>query len=162
LIFAPESERALLEGQLPLRPHKEWGSHTPGVYRICGEPGLRRRLHAMMGTLAHEIAHRYLYLEGAGKDRAGRPGCNERTTQWHANQVMAAYAAAKSELLTAWIAPPKAPEKPERVPADPRRSRARRDAELLHDWQRKFRLAGTKVAKYKRRVEHATRAGLLP
>lgn len=137
-------------------PAKDWW----GGFRCVGHAALERRVEKLLRVLAHEVAHRFCYLTGTAKGpRNRRPGECEKTTQWHANLVMAAYEKNKQALLDYWLRQPA-----ERVVADKpdkRRVRAQKDAQLLRTWERKKALASTKVTKYKRKVARAKREGLL-
>ena len=164
LVHDEQRLREYAEAGVPLYKSSCWW-HTvdggDGTRRVGGTPGVRMRFGILMGTLAHEIAHRALYVQKAGKGpRNGRYGSDEKVTQWHADKVVAVWKAQRKELLDAWLEPPKA--RAAAKPAKDRRvSRAETDAELLKTWERKLALAKTKVGKYKAKVSRARREGLL-
>lgn len=135
----------------------------PELYRRTDPKALRHRCVKLLGVLAHEVAHRYTYLQGAARGpRNGHPGCCEKNTQWHADVIMRAFRDPGRDLLTEWLAEPAKPEPVAAKPKkDQRRVRAQKDAELLKTWERKLALARTKVSKYKRKVSRARRDGLL-
>lgn len=135
----------------------------PGLYHQTDTRALRLRCVKLLDVLAHEIAHRYTYLQGAARGpRNRRPGRCERSTQWHADLIVRAFQASPDDLLEQWLREPQRPERAAaRAAADPRRLRAAKDAELLKQWERQMRLASTKVSKYKRKVARARREGLL-
>lgn len=140
-----------------------WTSNGPwdgdDIRRRGGEHGVRHRFYLMLHTLAHEISHRYLFLQGAGKNRSGRAGGNEQHTEWHAREIMQVFNRDRTGNLDAILQPPK-PRAEARLAKDPRQLRAEKDAELLRTWERKRALAQTKVTKYKARVRRAKKAGL--
>lgn len=64
---------------------------------------VRRRLHGMMRTLAHEVAHRYLWIEGKGATRTGRIAASEPTTCWHDRWLMRRYEPQATELIDRFL-----------------------------------------------------------
>lgn len=146
---------------VPTHKHAAAWGRDDRTRRVGGEYGVRRRLDRAMNVIFHEVAHRYLYLEGKGTTRTGRHGGSERSTEWHERELMRAYEARREVTLDQFLAPPRQAAVAARAGIDPRVKRARRDAELLKQWQRKAALAKTKLAQYRQRVARHRRAGLL-
>jgi len=144
------------DGVRPAGERFAWGDD---VRQIRGPAALRMRTRKMFGVLAHEIAHRSLYLAGAGKNRAGAAGCCEASTQWHANVAIRAFEADADALLSGWLTPParvaRAAERAAATSAVDRRDA--RDRELLAVWERKLKTAKTKVRKYADRIKRRER-----
>jgi hypothetical protein len=102
-------------------------------------------------VLAHELEHARCYA--AARDYVERKRLNSeprvRAIHW---RTLLAFREARETLLADWLR-----EQPQR-PAKPKPSvvdrRAERAATLLAQWERKFKMAKTKVAKYRRKVNY--------
>lgn len=112
---------------------------------------------ALVAVTAHELAHLAQYREG----RIGglkQMRVTEPATRREEVRVLRAFRANREVLLAEWSAAPPKPEKPKASLQDKRAAKAQAD---LGRWQRKLKLAQTKVRKLKTRVkyyEHAIAA----
>jgi hypothetical protein len=131
---------------------------VPGVDAADEWPRiLNDREEALVKVTAHELCHLDNYR--LGDKTRGRNGCggSEGWTQRQAEKVLFAFRADRERLLAEWSAAA------ELVAADtpPRPSivekRAAKAAADLSRWQRKLRLAQTKVKKLKARVAYYTK-----
>jgi len=104
-----------------------------------------------VAILAHELEHARCFA--IARDYAERKRLNSeprvRAIDWRA---LLAFREARETLLAEWLR-----EKPQR-PAKPKPSvvdrRAARAAELLASWERRLKMAKTKVGKYRRKVNY--------
>lgn len=114
--------------------------HIAGVQVVYHD-----RMEALIGVTAHEIAHLCQY-----RDR--RHKFAEHDAEWHAQRVLDAFRLGRDAWLAAWNEPPaEKPAKPKLSIAERRAEKAQAD---LDRWQRKLKLAQTKVKKLKRRVAY--------
>jgi hypothetical protein len=106
---------------------------------------------ALVMVTAHEIAHRWLYKHGVRGPRGSRGG-GENNAEWHAQQLLDAFRANRDELLSRWQTPP------QRTPVKPKptlqKKRAVAAQAMLAKWQRKLKLAQTKVKQYRKKTRY--------
>ena len=116
-------------------------------------------IETLVDVTAHELAHRMLYLAGDRSRQSrryghSRGGGSEHNTQWHANQVLAAFGEKNVSLLQEWN------KEPARTKAKPI-SLADKKLQAVQDglvrWQRKLKLAQTKIKKLKRKMSYYER-----
>jgi len=108
-------------------------------------------MELFVAILAHELEHARCYA--VARDWKERARLNHeprvRAVDWRA---LLAFREARETLLADWLREPaKRPTKPQPSVVDRRADRA---AELLRQWERKLKMAKTKVAKYRRRVNY--------
>jgi len=98
----------------------------------------------LVAITAHEAAH-------AGD---WRDGCrtNERSADRQMQQVVDAFRRDRERLLAHWLQPPA--EKPAKARPSIQERRAAKVAKHLANWQRKLRLAQSKVRAYKRKAAY--------
>ncbi len=134
-------------------------SHFPLKYRMRGT-GIRwpvaDRTEAFVMITAHELAHLLLRRLGNRSRRGGGLAGSEHNTDWHERKVLEAFQLCRDELLSAWNAPPK--KRGPKANLTVQERRAASTANLLIAWQRKLKMAQTKVQKYKARVRYYDRA----
>lgn len=113
-------------------------------------------ISSLVDLVAHELAHRLLYLHRI-RTRVSRRwgtvsgGGSERQTQWHANMVLEAFRISQDALVAEWMAEPTKVAK-NVLSVQERRQQA--VLEKLSAWQRKLKTARTKVAKYQKQARY--------
>lgn len=131
---------------------KNWGPN-PMTTRHGLE--LRDREECLVHVTAHEIAHIMQYAEQSKTRQSGTSGGSERATDWHANPVVLDFREHREELLAAWnVMPALRTRGPGKTPEEIRESKAR---EALARWERKLKLAQTKIKKLRARVRYYER-----
>jgi hypothetical protein len=135
------------------QPAYRYPGRTNDAFMI---PAKADRLEALIGTLAHELTHLRQFdvirWKGAVRKLKRTPG-TERPTTFEERRVLELFKSQREELLTEWnIAPP---EKVKPSLQEQRRAKALRD---LERWQRKLKLAQTKVKQKRRRLAYYDRA----
>lgn len=114
-------------------------------------PEYTDQLDALVGVTAHELAHLFQYHGRSGS--AARRG--ERVTRHHERRLTELFRANRDGLLAEWNeSPPQRTEKPKTTGQDRRAAKAEA---MLSAWQRKAKLAATKIKKYKRQVAYYER-----
>lgn len=105
--------------------------------------------------LAHELEHARCYAVSRSWDEWARLNHEPRVraVDW---RVLLAFREAREKLLAEWTQPvDERPEKPKPSVVD---RRAERAAKLLADWERRLKMAKTKVTKYRRKVSYYSKA----
>jgi hypothetical protein len=115
------------------------------------------RLEVLLLTTAHELAHLDAYrrknmTRGNGRGHGG----SERYIEGRAAQVLEAFRAMRAELLSSWLVAPSTPA--ERPVLSVQQVRATKAISMLDKWQRKAKLAATKVRQYKKQVRYYEKA----
>lgn len=149
-----------------------YSGHAYGTRRICvsvgpassfptrpdTRPGMSNeimldRLEVIVAVTAHELAHLLQY-----RDRRSVVLSAARKTEfdarWHEVRALRAFRAARETLLAEWSTPPA--ERPRSVVSVSDRRAAKVFADLER-WQRKLKLAQTKIKKLKRRATYYER-----
>ena len=109
-----------------------------------------RRIHALIEVTAHELCH--LDQERRVPYRGGkRLHRREREPNMMGRDVMIAFLEKEDELMAQWMEPPKRAAKPKKSAVEKREEAARAN---LANWERKLKLAKTKVRKYKQKVKY--------
>lgn len=109
-------------------------------------------------VLAHELEHARAYQTASRNSTNGRRLNSEPRVRFIDYRVLQAFRQRRAELLAEWTAAPVVTMRPARVQPTAVERRASRAVELLAAWERRLRLAKTKVAKYRRRVTYYARA----
>jgi hypothetical protein len=134
------------------RDHEDWPT---SMAHNSEESSAGRDVHdeweLFVAILAHELEHARCY--SIARDYTERKRLNSeprvRAVDWRA---LLAFRESRETLLAEWLR-----EKPQR-PAKPKPSavdrRAARAAELLAAWERRLKMAKTKVGKYRRKVNY--------
>ena len=121
-------------------------------------PGYADAIEALIGVTAHELTHLRTYTQFRYKPmiRKLRRGIHsERPTRFEERRVIETFRANRDALLAEWSAPPAAkPRKPRPSRQEQNEAKARK---LLAAWERKSKLARTKVAIYRRKVRRYDR-----
>jgi hypothetical protein len=117
-------------------------------------PRIEDRLEALVAVTAHELTHcqEHQHLNSLPMIRRLRRGWNsERKTMHNERQVLGAFRRQRETLLAEWsLATPKhAKEKP-----SIQEQRAAKVEKALANWQRKLKLAQTKVKQYRRKARY--------
>lgn len=121
----------------------------------------RDRIAMLVDIVAHELAHRLLFVERSMTRKSRRYGTvsrggSEQQANWFEKQVAKAFEADREALVAAWEKPRAVREaKPVLSVQDTRRERA--EANMVR-WQRKLKFAQNKVAKYRRQVRYYEKA----
>lgn len=124
---------------------------TSMTHRNGHSMALADRLEALVWVTAHEVAH-ILQAKARTRTRAqGGTAGSEIATEWHAAPVVEAFRAQREQLLAAWEEPPAVALRPRPSPVESRATKAQAD---LARWERKLKLAKTKVAKLRQRVTY--------
>jgi len=101
-----------------------------------------------VAILAHELEHARCFA--VARNRTERKRLNfeprVRATDW---RTLLAFRESRETLLADWLR-----EKPQRPKTSVVERRAERAGELLASWERRLKLAKTKVAKYRRKVKY--------
>lgn len=113
----------------------------------------RDRLEILVGVTAHELAHSMAFRE-KGRTRRGGYGGSERRTEFLAQQVLEAFRGNRDGLLVCWSSEPQKKTKPEPTRQELNDAKTRKQ---LATWERKLKLAKTKVAAYRRKVRYYDR-----
>lgn len=116
------------------------------------------RINDLLTVTSHEIIHLWMCQERIGTRRSRRygttsPGGSERHVEGYTARVVAAFDARRDELIAAWTPVPR-PTKPTQSLSD--RRRAKVEAALAR-WQRKLKLAQTKIRKLKAKARYYDR-----
>lgn len=111
-------------------------------------PRMADQVEALVAVTAHEAQHVYGYHYGGGR--------GERHTRGEERRVHALFVANKEALLAAWQAAPA--ERPAKKPQSAQEKRAAKVMADLERWQRKAKLAATKIRKLKRQAAYYDRA----
>jgi hypothetical protein len=153
------------EDRYPTQAHLYPG-RTSEAFR---SPAYADRIEGLIGVTAHELTHlrevwteRQLHVERhvrlkmfGGPQKLVKRRRGERRTRFEERRVIEIFRAERESLLAQWNEPPA--EKP----AKPKPSAVERRAESailsLAQWQRKLKLAQTKVRKYKQKVRYYER-----
>jgi alkyl hydroperoxide reductase subunit AhpF len=106
------------------------------------------RVEALVAITAHEVEHIHQFRTGKMNKIAGRVEAHTRAVEV---RVLRAFRAARETLLAEWSVEPVRIEKPK---ASIKERRASKAADDLARWQRKLKLAQTKVRKLKVRVRY--------
>lgn len=117
----------------------------------------RDALEALVGVTAHECYHlaaRYVDAHRQATRRHGRHASNERVTTAEEFRVVGLFRMDRFALFTAWSAEPAATA---RVVKSAQQRRADKASAALARWQRKAKLAATKVRQYRKRVSYYQR-----
>lgn len=120
----------------------------------------RQRVKFLVDVVAHELAHRFLYLEGclSRKSRRYRTvsrGGSEHQTEWTRKRVTDVFDANVEALVAEWNRLPTRLIKTKPTVQE-RRQKAVLDA--LERWRRKLKLAQTKVRTYQRKARYYEKA----
>lgn len=108
-----------------------------------------------VAILAHELEHARCYAVSRSWDERARLNHEPRVRaiDW---RVLLAFREARETLLAEWTRPvAERPKKPKPSVVD---RRAERAAKLLADWERRLKMAKTKVTKYRRKVSYYSKA----
>jgi hypothetical protein len=101
--------------------------------------------------LSHELEHARCYAITQSWEERARLNSEPRVRAIHWRTLLA-FREARETLLAEWLREPvKRPAKPKPSAVD---RRAERAATLLAQWERKFKMAKTKVSKYRRKVNY--------
>lgn len=111
-------------------------------------------VEALVWITAHELAHVGQAMQGSGTRQGGSRCGSEMSTEWYAKPVVDTFRAQREALLAAWEEPPAAALRPKPSPATVRATKAYAE---LERWERKLKLATTKVRKLRRRVAYYQR-----
>lgn len=117
---------------------------------------LADRMECLIAITAHELAHLHQY---ANRRTAKLKGRVEFDARWHEVKALDAFRASRERLLAEWSAEPErcaALSAPKPTLTERRAAKAAAD---LARWQRKLKLAQTKVQQYKRRVAYYAKKG---
>jgi len=108
-------------------------------------------------VLAHELEHARAYQTASRGSTTGRRLNSEPRVRAIDYRVLQAFRQRREELLAEWTAAPAATPRPTRVQPTAVERRAHRAGQLLAAWERRLRLAKTRVTKYRRRVAYYAR-----
>ena len=108
------------------------------------------RIEALVGVTAHELSHLCQYQDERHK-------LVEHDSEWHEQHVLNAFRANRESLLSEWNDAPKVTKKTSRQ-RSVQEKRADRVACHLQRWERKLKLAKTKVATYRKKTRYYEKA----
>lgn len=113
------------------------------------------RTDCLVNVTAHELRHAMAEIDKERTRGNGRRvASSERTTEFDAQKVQAAFNANRDTLLAAWNEPLARKAAPKQSAKENRADKARAN---LANWVRKSKLAATKVRKYKNQVRYYDR-----
>jgi hypothetical protein len=119
-------------------------------HKVDGYPGMCPRIadptEALVAITAHELTH----VREMAK-RVSRM-LSERQTMYEERRLLRMFQEDRERLLAEWSEPPA--ERPAKPKASVQEKRAAKAQAALANWQRKLRLAQTKVKQYKKRVRY--------
>lgn len=115
-------------------------------------------IELFVNILAHELEHARAHQTANRGSTMGRRLNSEPRVRAIDYRVLQAFRQRREELLAEWMAAPVVTTRPARVQPTAVERHAHRAGELLAAWERRLRLAKTKVAKYRRRVAYYARA----
>ncbi len=161
----PDVRRLLLQGNTinGLSTRTEKATKTCWPTTPDSRPGMQGevmfdRLEALVAVAAHEIYHLAAHFVEEHRQRTRGSGrhfaSSERHTRVEEVRVLRLFRANREALVAEWNTAPASPAKPA-VPVQERR--AAKAANDLARWQRKFKLAQTKIRKLKVRVRYYER-----
>lgn len=101
-------------------------------------------LLCLVRVTAHEVAHVHLYVS--------RSTNNERSAEWFSWQVAVAFQADREQLTAEWFIPVR--ERAKQPIVSMVQKRADKATAMLAKWERKAKLAKTKVQQYRRKVNY--------
>lgn len=143
----------------PVEPYLYPG-RTNEAYR---SPRMADQLEALVAVTAHELEHLYVFAHKRTlpQIRALRRGSlSERSTRHEERRIHGLFVADRDALLAEWsAAPAERPAKPKASVQEKRAAKAQAD---LVRWQRKLKLAQTKIKKLKARVRYYDRVAAAP
>jgi hypothetical protein len=114
---------------------------------------LADRLECLVAITAHEIEHICQYRENRSRALKNRRR-SEPATRAHEIRVLRLFRANRESLIAEWSATPKQRETIKRTRQEINDAKARK---MLAAWERKLKLAKTKVAAYRRKVRYYDR-----
>jgi len=117
-----------------------------------GGATINDRDEALVWVTAHELAHLLQHQANSHTRLRGGWGGAESATDWHALPILAKFQAARNTLLAQWLTPPVARLRGPELTLTERR--ARKAVADLSRWQRRLKLAQTKVRKLRTRVNY--------
>lgn len=113
------------------------------------------RLECLVKVTAHELAHLDNYKHGSTTRLRGGHGGGEGRTQAMAFAVLRAFREQREQLVAEWSAEPK--QREIKTKLSRQEQNAQRAAKNLAAWERKMKLAKTKVSKYRKQVRYYER-----
>lgn len=118
-----------------------------------GEPDLDERIKLLVELTAHEVGH----LTQIVKPRR-RGKYSEREVDWKADRVVEDFLEKREELIAAWGVPPVYATKPKKVQPTAQEQRYARTLKNLANWEKKSKLAATKLKKYRKQIRYYEKA----
>jgi hypothetical protein len=121
---------------------------NPGVPKKDNQDILVDPWEALVMVTAHEVAH----LEQQSRGCTRRKGNSERITNHRAYKVLKDFRENREDLIDTWARVPK-----KKKPAEPKPKHEvelERAEKYLKAWSRKYKLAQTKVRKYRQQVRY--------
>jgi hypothetical protein len=160
------------EAQFRNRTKRSYSGHAYGSRRIVasvgpdsrfplkaddrpgmGNAAIADRLEALIVITAHELTHLHQYDGRIGKLKSN--GQTEADARWHSIKALESFRVNREALLAEWSLPlAERPAKPSTSVQEKRAAKAQAD---LDRWQRKLKLAQTKIRKLKQRVRYYDR-----
>lgn len=121
-----------------------------------------KRMRDLVRVTGHECAHRHLHLQGSRTRKSRRfgttsTGGSEQQTKWFEHQIIDSFAANRATLIADWSREQRRTAKPK---ASRQEQNAAKAADALFRWQRKLKLAQTKVRQYRSKVRRYERIGV--
>lgn len=129
----------------PVEPHLYPGRTSDAFM----SPRMADQTEGLVAVTAHEVEHIYGYRNRKGKHRH-----SERFTRGEERRIMDLFRAQRDALLAEWNETQEVVAKPRRPVQDIRAEKAQK---MIAAWERKMKLARTKIAKYKRQVRYYER-----
>lgn len=131
---------------------------TDEAYR---SPDYADQIEGLIGVTAHEITHlrQWVARKQSGRRTYERGLFNERATRYEERRVLALFQSQREALLAAWgKAQARAELKPKLTAVEKRAIKAQAD---LARWQRKLKLAQTKVKKLRAKAKYYERTAAM-
>ena len=118
-----------------------------------GEPDHKARITSLVSILAHEIVHLAQWEKGPGRGKY-----SEREANWRAKQAVEAFVKEADILIANWMESPSYATKPKKAKPSIQEQRYQRALKNQANWERKIKLAKTKLAKYSKQVRYYEKA----
>jgi hypothetical protein len=112
----------------------------------------RDRIRSLVSLTAHEITHLTQEI------RVLRGKNCEGNARWQARQVKEEFIRNEDELVAKWMKPPAYATKPKKAKPPVQEVRYERAKKNLANWERKAKLAKTKIQKYRKQVRYYEKA----
>jgi len=135
--------------RMPVRDDSEKDGWKKGSL----EEGQKQRIRQLVDLTGHEVGHLTQYQKRAGHGKYSERECNHI-----AARVLEAFKENEDALVAEWMKPPSYATKPKKAKPTKQQERYERAKANLANWERKHKLAQTKLRKYRKQVAYYEKA----